>query len=53
MRPNILFITCDQLRKDALGCYGNMVIQTPNMDWIASQGVQCDQMYVAAGEDAF
>lgn len=38
-RPNILLITADQLRWDCLGCMGNEVIQTPNIDEIASRGV--------------
>jgi arylsulfatase len=39
MKPNILFIMCDQLRADALGCTGNWV-KTPNVDRIASDGVR-------------
>jgi len=38
-RPNILFIMCDQLRADALGCTGNWV-KTPNIDRIANEGVR-------------
>ena len=38
-RPNILFIMCDQLRADALGCTGNWVM-TPNIDRIAREGVR-------------
>ncbi len=38
--PNILLITTDQHRKDALGCYGNAVIRTPNIDAIAGRGVR-------------
>ena len=47
MPPNILFITCDQLRKDALGCYGNPVIQTPNIDRLAENGVRFDRVFTA------
>ena len=39
MKPNILFIMCDQLRADALGCTGNWV-NTPNIDRIARDGVR-------------
>ncbi len=42
MPPNILMITCDQLRKDALGCYGNPIVQTPHIDRIAAEGVRYD-----------
>jgi len=38
-RPNILFIMADQLRADALGCYGNKVCRTPNLDALAAGGV--------------
>ncbi len=37
--PNILLITADQLRADALGCYGNQVCRTPNLDALAGGGV--------------
>ena len=37
--PNILLITADQFRWDCLGCMENEVIQTPNLDEIASRGV--------------
>jgi len=29
---NILFIMCDQLRRDYLGCYGNPALRTPTID---------------------
>ncbi len=38
MKPNILLIMTDQHRFDSLGCYGNSVIETPNLDWLASEG---------------
>ena len=38
-RPNVLLIMADQLRADALGCYGNTVCQTPNLDALADAGV--------------
>ena len=36
---NIILITCDQLRADALGCLGNPNARTPNLDQMARQGV--------------
>ena len=36
---NILLVTGDHLRADALGCYGNDVCQTPNIDALADSGV--------------
>jgi len=38
-KPNILLVTADQLRQDALGCSGNIHARTPNLDGIASRGV--------------
>ena len=36
-QPNILFIAVDDLRPE-LGCYGNSVINTPNIDRLAKEG---------------
>lgn len=36
--PNILFLQTDNQRWDAVGCAGNTVIQTPNVDRLAAQG---------------
>lgn len=38
-RPNILFITLDQLRADSLSCLGHPVVKTPALDRIAAEGV--------------
>jgi len=38
-RPNVLIIMADQLRADALGCYGNPVCRTPHLDALAADGV--------------
>ncbi len=45
-RPNVLFVICDQLRADHLGFAGNPVVQTPNIDAIASGGTVFDRAYV-------
>ncbi|MFW6303917.1 MAG: sulfatase-like hydrolase/transferase, partial [Candidatus Sumerlaeota bacterium] len=44
---NILLITTDQQRKDSLGCYGNSVTATPNLDRLAGRGVRYERNYVA------
>lgn len=44
-RPNILLIMADQLRRDALGCYGNPVARTPNIDGLARDGVRLDHFF--------
>ena len=45
-QKNILFIMLDQLRADALSCYGNSVVHTPNIDRLAEQGVKFNRCYV-------
>jgi len=39
-RPNIILCQCDQLRAHAVGCYGDPVARTPNMDRLAREGVR-------------
>ena len=43
-RPNILLIVSDDLTA-CLGCYGNEVCQTPNLDRLAARGVVFDRAY--------
>ncbi len=37
---NVLFIMADQFRHDALSCAGNPVVETPNLDRLAAEGVR-------------
>ncbi len=46
MPRNVLFIMCDQLRWDYLGCTGHPTIRTPNIDRLARRGVLFDRAYV-------
>ncbi|MEM7734602.1 MAG: sulfatase-like hydrolase/transferase [Deinococcota bacterium] len=39
-RPNLLVLMPDQLRADFLGCYGNPVFETPNIDALSLEGVR-------------
>jgi len=45
-RPNVLFVTSDDLGLQ-LGCYGDTVIETPQIDALAASGVQFAVAYVA------
>ena len=43
-RPNVLFIAADDMRPD-LGCYGDTVAVTPNLDRLASAGTVFTRTY--------
>ncbi|WP_051287047.1 sulfatase family protein [Algoriphagus mannitolivorans] len=45
-RPNIIFILTDDQRWDALGFAGNPIIQTPEMDRLASEGTYFENAFV-------
>ena len=44
-RPNVLFIIADDLSAEALGCYGNEQVKTPNIDRLAKRGYVMDRAY--------
>jgi arylsulfatase len=37
-RPNVLFISVDQMRGDCLGILGHPVVETPHLDTMAHKG---------------
>ncbi len=43
---NVLWIMCDQLRHDYLGCTGHPTLKTPNIDAMARRGVRFSRAYV-------
>ncbi|OOG75316.1 sulfatase [Algoriphagus sp. A40] len=45
-RPNIIFILTDDHRWDALGFAGNPIIQTPEMDRLAGEGIFYENAFV-------
>ena len=47
-RPNILLVLSDDQSARFVGCYGDAVIRTPNIDGFAAQGVRFDRAYVSA-----
>ncbi|MDH6357519.1 sulfatase [Parabacteroides sp. PF5-9] len=46
-KPNIIFIYADDLGYGDLGCYGSKVNRTPNLDQMASEGIQFTDLYSA------
>ena len=56
MGRNILLITTDQMRFDALGCNGGIVARTPVIDALAAEGINYStgsqpkrRMYASSG----
>ena len=47
-RPNILFIFTDQQRADTMACYGNSMIDTPNLNTFSSQSIVFENGYVSS-----
>jgi arylsulfatase A-like enzyme len=45
-QPNIIMLVTDDHRADALGCAGNRIIKTPNMDDLAENGVRFKNAFV-------
>ena len=44
-RPNILFIMTDDHTTQAMSCYGGRLIETPNMDRLAREGMRFENCY--------
>jgi len=43
--PNVIFILADDLGYGDLGCYGQKIIRTPNLDRMAAEGMRFTQHY--------
>lgn len=51
-KPNIILFVADDHGLDALGCYGNPVIKTPNLDLLAQNGVRFSNAYCTSASSA-
>lgn len=47
-RPNIVLILADDLGYGDLGCYGQKIIQTPQLDRMAAEGMRFTQFYAGS-----
>lgn len=45
LRPNLLYIHSDQHSPHVTGCYGNSLVETPNLDGLAQNGVVFENAY--------
>lgn len=48
IRPNIVWITCEDMSPH-LSCFGEKLINTPNLDKLASDGVRYTNFYTVSG----
>jgi len=46
-RPNIVFFFTDDQTTSTIGCYGNPIVQTPNIDALAEGGVRFENAFVS------
>lgn len=44
-KPNIIFILADDMGYGEVGCYGQKLMRTPNLDRMASEGLRFTQFY--------
>lgn len=49
-RPNLVLITSDDHRWDALGAAGNPAVHTPNLDALAREGIYFEQATVSVSQ---
>lgn len=52
MAENVVLYIADQMRADALGCYGQRVQISPNLDRLAEQGCRFDCAYTVTAQCA-
>ncbi len=48
VKPNVVLIIADDVSWDDIGCYGNKVVKTPNIDQLAREGLQFTNAFLTA-----
>ena len=48
VKPNVIFILADDMGIGDLGCYGQKLFKTPNIDYLASEGIRFTNHYTGA-----
>lgn len=51
-KPNFVLIIADDVSWDDIGCYGNDVVKTPNIDQLAKKGIQFTNAYLTASSSS-
>ena len=51
-KPNIVLIIADDVSYDDIGCYGNKAVKTPNIDRLAKEGMQFDNVFLTASSSS-
>lgn len=51
-RPNVILFVADDHGMDALGCYGNTVIKTPNLDSLRDSGIKFTEAHCTSASSA-
>jgi len=51
-KPNIVLIIADDVSFDDMGCYGNKVVKTPNIDRLAKEGMRFDNAFLVASSSS-
>ncbi|MGH9844561.1 MAG: arylsulfatase [Blastocatellia bacterium] len=47
-KPNVVFILADDLGYGDVGCYGQQIVKTPNIDRLAAEGMRFTQFYAGS-----
>jgi arylsulfatase A-like enzyme len=51
-RPNFIIFIADDVSRDDIGCYGNVVAKTPNIDKLAARGIKFNNMFLTASSSS-